>query len=227
MEVKTIVGLEIHVQLATRTKMFCGCKLGFNDPPNSNVCPVCIGMPGVLPVMNKRAYEYAVRTALALNCRIARFTKERGCGLVILLNKWDLVDSEEMRESLADQVESKLGFVDYAPLVRLSALTGAKVGKIFAAVDKAYLSFTSQTSTSALNRVLTEMREFGHTVSKGGAPLKLHYVTQTGTEPPVYTFFANRPRLVNDAYRRYVENRLRDAFDLTGTPVRLKFRQKD
>ena len=55
MEVKLIVGLEIHVQLATRTKLFCGCKLGFNDPPNTNVCPVCLGMPGSLPVMNKKA----------------------------------------------------------------------------------------------------------------------------------------------------------------------------
>jgi aspartyl-tRNA(Asn)/glutamyl-tRNA(Gln) amidotransferase subunit B len=75
MEIKLIVGLEIHVQLATKTKMFCGCKLGFNDPPNTNVCPVCIGMPGVLPVMNKTAYEYAVKAGLALNCQIARFTK--------------------------------------------------------------------------------------------------------------------------------------------------------
>jgi len=75
MEVRTIVGLEIHVQLATKTKLFCGCKLGFGDPPNSNVCPVCLGMPGVLPVMNKTAYEYSVRTGLALNCQIARFTK--------------------------------------------------------------------------------------------------------------------------------------------------------
>ena len=159
--------------------------------------------------------------------RIARFSKERGCGLVVLLNKWDLVDSEEKRETLADQVEDRLGFVAYAPLVRLSALTGAKVGKVFGAIDKAYASYSSQLSTSALNRVLTEMREFGHTVSKGGASLKLHYVTQTMTKPPGYTFFANRPRLVDDAYRRYVENRFRDAFDLTGTPIRLKFRLKD
>jgi len=75
METKLIVGLEIHVQLATRTKLFCGCKLGFDDPPNSNVCPVCLGLPGSLPVMNRTAYEYAVRTALALNCTVAEFTK--------------------------------------------------------------------------------------------------------------------------------------------------------
>ncbi|KPK77684.1 MAG: hypothetical protein AMJ79_02470 [Phycisphaerae bacterium SM23_30] len=75
MDVKLIAGLEIHVQLATKSKLFCGCKVGFEDPPNSNVCPVCLGLPGVLPLMNKKAYEYAVRTALALNCQMARFTK--------------------------------------------------------------------------------------------------------------------------------------------------------
>lgn len=159
--------------------------------------------------------------------RIARFAEERGCGLVILLNKWDLVDDPETREEIARLLEDELGFVSYAPVVRISALTGAKVGRIFAALDRAYESYTSQLTTSALNRLLTEMREFGHTISKGGAPLKLHYVTQTGVKPPVFTFFANRPKLVNESYRRYVENRMRDAFELTGTPVRLKFRKKD
>ena len=72
---KVIVGLEIHVQLCTQSKMFCGCAVEFGAEPNSRVCPVCLGMPGVLPVMNKRAYEYAVLTALALNCTIPMFTK--------------------------------------------------------------------------------------------------------------------------------------------------------
>ena len=73
--IQPIIGLEIHVQLATRTKLFCGCALEFGATPNSRVCPVCLGMPGVLPVMNRLAFEYSVRTALALNCDIARFTK--------------------------------------------------------------------------------------------------------------------------------------------------------
>jgi aspartyl-tRNA(Asn)/glutamyl-tRNA(Gln) amidotransferase subunit B len=75
LQYKVVVGLEIHVQLCTNSKMFCSCAVEFGLPPNSRVCPVCLGMPGVLPVMNKRAYEFAVLTALALNCKIARFTK--------------------------------------------------------------------------------------------------------------------------------------------------------
>jgi len=72
---KVVVGLEIHVQLCTKSKMFCGCAVEFGRPPNSRVCPVCLGMPGVLPVMNKQAFEYAVLVALALNCETADFTK--------------------------------------------------------------------------------------------------------------------------------------------------------
>jgi aspartyl-tRNA(Asn)/glutamyl-tRNA(Gln) amidotransferase subunit B len=75
LEYTIVVGLEIHVHLATRSKMFCSCELAYGQQANSRVCPVCIGMPGVLPVMNKRAYEYAVLTGMALNCEIARFTK--------------------------------------------------------------------------------------------------------------------------------------------------------
>src|SRR5207253_9208967 len=70
-----VVGLEVHVQLLTITKLFCGCSTKFGLPPNSATCPVCLGLPGTLPVMNRRAFELALRAALALNCQIARFTK--------------------------------------------------------------------------------------------------------------------------------------------------------
>jgi aspartyl-tRNA(Asn)/glutamyl-tRNA(Gln) amidotransferase subunit B len=72
---RIVIGLEVHVQLLTRTKLFCGCSTQFGLPPNSATCPVCIGMPGVLPVMNRRAFDLALRAALALDCRIAPFTK--------------------------------------------------------------------------------------------------------------------------------------------------------
>jgi aspartyl-tRNA(Asn)/glutamyl-tRNA(Gln) amidotransferase subunit B len=71
----TIIGLEVHVQLQTDTKLFCGCPTTFGAPPNTQVCPTCLGLPGSLPVMNRRAFELAVRAALALDCRIAPFTK--------------------------------------------------------------------------------------------------------------------------------------------------------
>src|SRR5436190_5265814 len=72
---KIVVGLEVHVQLLTKTKLFCGCKSQFGLPPNTATCPVCLGLPGSLPVMNRKAFELALRAALALNCRIAGFTK--------------------------------------------------------------------------------------------------------------------------------------------------------
>jgi aspartyl-tRNA(Asn)/glutamyl-tRNA(Gln) amidotransferase subunit B len=71
----TVIGLEVHVQLLTKTKLFCGCSTTFGAAPNTQVCPTCLGLPGSLPVMNRRAFELAVRAALALGCRIAPFTK--------------------------------------------------------------------------------------------------------------------------------------------------------
>jgi aspartyl-tRNA(Asn)/glutamyl-tRNA(Gln) amidotransferase subunit B len=71
----TVIGLEVHVQLQTRTKLFCGCSTTFGAPPNTQVCPTCLGLPGSLPVMNRHAFDLAVRAALALDCTIAPFTK--------------------------------------------------------------------------------------------------------------------------------------------------------
>lgn len=72
---KTVIGLEVHVQLLTRTKLFCGCLSKFGQPPNTATCPVCLGLPGSLPVMNREAFRLAQKAALALNCQLAKFTK--------------------------------------------------------------------------------------------------------------------------------------------------------
>ncbi|MBV6517494.1 MAG: Asp-tRNA(Asn)/Glu-tRNA(Gln) amidotransferase GatCAB subunit B [Candidatus Brocadia sp.] len=74
MEYEVVIGLETHAELATITKLFCGCSTKFGAGPNTQVCPVCLGMPGVLPVMNKKAFEYALKAAIALNCKIGEFT---------------------------------------------------------------------------------------------------------------------------------------------------------
>src|SRR5690242_4854806 len=76
MDYTVIIGLEVHVQLLTETKLFCGCANKFNpDHPNVQTCPVCLGLPGSLPVMNRKAFDLAVRTGLALNCDISNYTK--------------------------------------------------------------------------------------------------------------------------------------------------------
>lgn len=159
--------------------------------------------------------------------RVARFALERGCAMIILLNKWDALETDEEKEDLVERVEDRLGYVGYAPVLRISALTGRGVDRIWAAISKAFVNYTQQIPTSQLNKLLTEMREFGHTKNQGGKTLRLQYVTQTRTAPPGFTFFANHPTLVDDNFRRYVENRLRERFDLSGTPIMLKFRKKD
>lgn len=75
MKYEAVIGLEVHTELKTNTKIFCSCKTSFGADPNTNVCPVCLGLPGVLPVLNEKVLEFAVRAGLALNCKIARYSK--------------------------------------------------------------------------------------------------------------------------------------------------------
>ena len=159
--------------------------------------------------------------------RVAGFAAERGCAMIIVLNKWDLVEGPEAKAEVRERIEDRMTFVGYAPVVATCALTGKKVDRIWDAVDKAYAGFSQTISTNKLNSWLSSIRETGHTVSQGKAVLRMKYVTQTGTCPPHFTVFVNRPDLVTDNYGRFLENRLRKTFDLEGTPIRLKFKKKD
>lgn len=159
--------------------------------------------------------------------RVAGFAAERGCAMIIVLNKWDLVEGPEAKAEVRERIEDRMTFVGYAPVVATCALTGKKVDRIWDAVDKAYAGFSQTISTNKLNLWLSSIRETGHTVSQGKAVLRMKYVTQTGTCPPHFTVFVNRPDLVTDNYERFLENRLRKTFDLEGTPIRLKFKKKD
>ena len=159
--------------------------------------------------------------------RVANFAAERGCAMVVLLNKWDALETIEEKDAVNIRVAERLGFVGFAPVLKISALTGRGVDRIWSAIDLAYANYTREISTSALNKLLTDMRDFGHTVNKGGKTLRVNYVTQTRVAPPGFTFFANHPTLADDNFKRYVENRMRETFDFTGTPIILKFRKKD
>lgn len=159
--------------------------------------------------------------------KVANLAIERGCAIVILLNKWDLLPDDHAREQMMETVERRMGMAKWANYLRISALTGRSVEKIWALVDSAAQNRASRISTSKLNQLLTDMREFGHTIVDGKRRLRMHYVTQTGTNPPTFTFFVNHTDLINDSYRRYIENRMRATFDFKGTPIRLRFRKKD
>lgn len=159
--------------------------------------------------------------------RVAGMAAERGCAMVVLLNKWDLVEGPEAKAEIRERIEDRLTFVGYAPVIAISALSGKNVHRIWSAIDTAYQNYSSVISTSRLNVWLQDIREFGHSISKGKRILKLKYVTQTGTEPPFFTFFCNHPDLVEPSFERYLENRLRSTFGFEGTPIRMKFKKKD
>lgn len=158
--------------------------------------------------------------------RVAGMAHNGGTAVVVLLNKWDLIDSAQRRAELEDDLAERFHFISYAPVVRISALTGRSVGRVWDAINVAYENHRQVIPTPQLNKLLTEMREFGHTVTKGAKHLKMNYVTQTGNQPPTFTFFVNLPELVTTNYEHYLENRLRERFDLIGTPIRLKFKKK-
>ena len=159
--------------------------------------------------------------------RVARMAAERGCAMVILVNKWDLVTGAERRDEILEFIDDRMEFVGYAPVIPISALTGRSVHRVWGAIDDAFAGYSRRIPTAQLNKLVTELRDFGHVVSKGSKRLRINYVTQTATCPPVFTFFANFPEIVDDNYKRYLENRLRATFALEGTPVRLKFKRKN
>ena len=158
--------------------------------------------------------------------KVAGMAIDRGCGLVLVLNKWDLVETEQQRDAIVASIDKRLAFCPWIPTVNVSALTGRATDKVLALAVRAAEAHASQIRTSELNDLLAQIREGGHTRSEKGRRLKIQYATQTGSKPPVLTFWCNAPDLVDDNFERFLENRLRERFDLTGTPVRLKFRRK-
>lgn len=156
--------------------------------------------------------------------RIAREIADAGVGLVVLLNKWDLVD-EEQRELTERSLPDRFSFIGWAPVLRLSAKTGARLGRIGAALETVLETRGHRVPTGELNR---EIRKWtaAHPppVRKGRRP-KLHYAVQAGTSPPTFVLFVSGGELGDD-YLRFLENRLRDAHDFTGNPIHFVARKR-
>ena len=158
--------------------------------------------------------------------KVAGMAIDRGCAVILLINKWDLVDTEQKRDDIVASINKRLSFAPWIPFVNISALTGRATDKVLELAVKASEARKQQIRTTELNRLLAEIAESGHTVSDKGRRLKMKYATQTGTKPPVFSIFCNAPDLADDNFQRFIENRMRAKFDLTGTPIRLKFRNK-
>ncbi|MBM6817046.1 ribosome biogenesis GTPase Der [Olsenella uli] len=158
--------------------------------------------------------------------KVAGMAIDRGCGLVLVLNKWDLVETEQQRNDIVSSIDKRLAFAPWIPTVNVSALTGRATDKVLELAVRAAAAHAAQLRTAELNDLLAEIREGGHTRSERGRRLKIQYATQTGSKPPVISFWCNAPDLVDDNFERFLENRLRARFDLVGTPVRLRFRRK-
>ncbi len=158
--------------------------------------------------------------------RVANFALERSCAAVVVLNKWDAVGDTREKKQLREHVADRLAFVAYAPVVAISALTGKNVHAIWKALDEVYANYSSHISTSRLNAWLRDVCEQGHSVVQGRKTLRLKYMTQTSSCPPRFTIFANHPEIVTDNFRRFLENRMRESFDLAGTPIFFKFKKR-
>ena len=160
--------------------------------------------------------------------KIAGLVHEAGKAAVIVVNKWDAVENKEtntMRDMEA-QVRNGLSYMLYAPVLFLSALTGARVDKLFQVIQDVHAQNTMRITTGALNSVLADATARVQPPTDKGRRLKIYYMTQASTKPPHFVIFCNDARLFHFSYQRYLENQIREVFGLQGTPIRITIRQK-
>ncbi|MFQ5886098.1 MAG: ribosome biogenesis GTPase Der [Anaerolineae bacterium] len=161
----------------------------------------------------------------AQDTHIAGYAREEARGIVLVVNKWDLMKEADLSE-YAKGVRQAFRFIPYAPLLFVSALTGRRVGTVLETALRVYQERLRRVPTSGLNRLLREAVASHSPPSKRGKRLRFYYATQAEVDPPTFVFFVNDPQLVHFSYRRYLENRLREAFGFEGTPLRLNFRRR-
>ena len=158
---------------------------------------------------------------------IISYCLEAGKGIVIAVNKWDTVkDPDSELKKWKELIKYELQFVPYAKVVFLSALTKKRINTLMPEVISAYENNKKEIKTSVLNNIIMEAVSIHIPPSYKGRRLKIYFVSQTDNRPPKFTFQVNDKKLVHFSYARYLENRLRESIDLTGTPIILQFKNK-
>lgn len=156
---------------------------------------------------------------------IAGYAIEAGKGLIIVVNKWDMIKEESIND-YKKLIRTEFKFAPYAPVVFLSALTKKRIATLMPEVLKVSETIKKEIKTSLLNNVIGDAYELNIPPSYKGKRLKIYFTSQTGTKPPKFTFRVNDKGLVHFSYERYLENKIRENFDLTGTPIILQFKNR-
>ena len=159
--------------------------------------------------------------------KIAGIAHEAGKASIIVINKWDTLESEDKNTVEYDKkVYNALSYMLYAPTLYVSAKTGQRVAKLFEQINYVYNQNCTRISTGMLNDVLNDATARVQPPSDKGRRLKIYYMTQTGTKPPTFVIFCNSAELFHFSYQRYIENQLREVFGFKGTPIKIIIRQK-
>lgn len=163
------------------------------------------------------------------DARIAGYAFEKGRGVILALNKWDLVPKDSnTAASFTESVRNTLKYIDHAPVLTLSALKGTRAVKVFALIDALNERYTKRISTGELNRFLEQVVELNRPgMHRKTKPIKIYYLTQVRTKPPTFMFFCNYPESIHFSYRRFLENRIREAFDFGGSPLKLVLKKRE
>ena len=156
---------------------------------------------------------------------IAGYAIEKGKGLIFVVNKWDTVTDTTIQE-YEKKMRAEFQFATYAPIIFLSALTKKRIHTLMPEVLKVKENIKREIKTSVLNNVIEDAYQLNLPPSYKGKRLKIYFVSQTGIKPPKFTFRVNNKGLVHFSYERYLENKIRENFDLTGTPIILKFKNR-
>jgi len=160
--------------------------------------------------------------------KIAGYAHEAGKAIILVINKWDLIEKDENTINKFEKtIRVELGFMQYAPTMFISALTGQRVTKIIDLVDFVVEQNATRVTTATLNTLLREWLHLNPPPSDKGRRLKVRYLTQVSVKPPTFVFFVNDPELMHFSYKRYLENQMRKHFGFEGTPIRIVIRQKD